>query len=58
MRREVLGDLPGGTIVRVGQSWGVICVTRGHDPRRWRIVDFWHTGRERVRAETVVRVLQ
>lgn len=54
MKRLILADVPNGSVVRVGNRWGVLSkgtVLYGH-----RVVDFWDGGREWVRSTTPVAV--
>lgn len=52
--RVVLADVEVGRIVRIGKRVGVVC--RG-GRGRWRVVDFWWEGRERVELTTIVATL-
>ena len=55
MKRVILADVPIGGIVRVDGQWGVVCITGGSfDTRRWKVVDFWGEGRQRVSTTKVV----
>lgn len=54
MKRLILADVRNGSVVYVGNRWGVLSL--GSRRHSYRIVDFWDGGREWVRSTAPVDV--
>lgn len=55
--KQILADVPCGSIVKVDGRWGVVC-QKPFGASKWatRVVDFWDGGREYIKDTAVVVV--